>query len=283
MRTLKTGANTLHTSSLASRGTSMKVRRLLAGVGGVVAVLAIAVPSFASKGAARPDPIVAEWPNWPYRVSCGVGMAFDPTKTFSGPVDAEQGSRPAERALRYLTTKGYMDWVPNEGWRLGRETRRSAIFLRGRPGAPMESGNELERFELERRRGHWDMSGYDSPCELLSVRRGSTAQPWFLASSQAKLAPGTRTVRVDVGPGYCDGKAAADAEKPVFREVEGKLVMTIWLRRKRVRGGACEPPKHEPALVVRLPRRLGHRELLDGGVYPPRVAQHLPRLTLNPD
>jgi hypothetical protein len=255
----------------------MKIRRLFAGVSGVLAVLAIAAPGFASKGPVQPDPVVAEWPNWPYRVSCGVGMAFDPTRTFSGPVYAERGRRPAERALLYLTTKGYMDWVPDDGWRLGRETHRAAIFLRGHPGAEMESGRELERFELERRHGHWDMSGYDSPCELRSVRRGSAAQPWFLAGSQSKLTPGTRTVRVDVGPGYCDGKAAADAERPVFREVGGKLVMTIWLRRKRVQGGACEPPEHEPALVVTLPGRLGQRELVDGGIYPPRTAQHLPR------
>ncbi len=253
----------------------MKARRLIAGISGVLAALALAAPGFATSPASEPDPVVKEWPHWPYLVSCGVGMAFNPNKTFSRPANSERGKRPAERALRYLTTKGYMNWVPDNGWRLGRETRRAAIFLRGHPGAEIESGEELERFELERRRGHWRMSGYDSPCYLLSVRGGSAASPWFLAQSQRRLTPNTRQVRVDVGPGYCDGKAAADAKKPVFREMAGKLVMTIWLRRKQVASGACEPPDHEPPLVVRLPAALGHRQLVDGGVYPPRPAQHI--------
>lgn len=253
----------------------MKTRRLIAGVSGVLAALAMAAPGFATDRASETDPVVAEWPNWPYPVSCGIGTAFNPDKTFSRPANAEKGKRPAERALRHLITKGYMNWVPDHGWRLGRETERVAIFLRGHPGAEYESGEELERFELKRRRGHWDMSGYDSPCELFSMRGGSSAQPWFLADGQRRLAPKTRKIRVDVGPGYCDGKAAADAKKPVFRELGGKLVMMIWLRRKRVSSGACDPPDHEPALIVKLPHPLGDRELLDGGVYPPRPAQHL--------
>lgn len=256
----------------------MKTRRLLVVVTGALAALAIAVPGFAAGGRAGSDPVVAEWPHWPYRVSCGLGLAFDPNTTFSGPADAERGKLPAERALRRLTTKGYLSWAPDRGWRLGRETGNAAIFLRGHPGAEMESGEELERLELHRRRGDWRMVGYDSWCPLFSVRRGSTAQPWFLADGQPDPTPATRRIRVDVGPGYCDGKAAAEAEKPVFRGLRGKLVLTIWLRRVRVgRGVACDPPAHEPALLVRLPGRLGHRELLDGGVYPPRPAAHVQR------
>jgi hypothetical protein len=258
----------------------MTVRRLLVGICVAGAALVVAVSaSAAPDNAAGPDPAVAEWPEWPYRVTCG-SVSFDPVAVFAGATSAERGRLNAERALRRLLASDYLPWLPRHNWRLAGDFHGRADFLHGRLGAELESGLELESLELRHRHHRWKMTTYSS-CEPLSLRRGNSASPWFLATNQPALTPDTKRIRVDVGPGYCDGKSASEAEEPVFYELAGKLVMTIWLHPKRFIGpGACEPPPREPSLTVELPEPLGDRELLDGSVYPPRPAM-VARSTVN--
>lgn len=252
-----------------------------AGVAVIVALLCFAVgstaQSFAGTSALRPDPVVSEWPAWPYRVSCE-SFSFDPITVFSSSSPAERGTRSSEKALRRFLAREFPFRLPRHNWRLAGERDGHADFLHGTPGAKFESGHELESFELRRVHRHWKMASYSSQCELWSQRHGRSAQPWFLAADQPPLTAETQQVRIDVGPGYCDGKSASEAEEPVFHEVTGKLLMTIWLRPPHVTGvQACEPPASEPPLIVDLPEPLGDRELLDGGVFPPRPAQAIQR------
>lgn len=245
--------------------------------------LVATVPALgASESAPSPDPAVAEWPEWPNRVSCG-NVPFNPVSVFSGPTSAELGLRPSEAALRRVLAHGGL-WIPRHHWRLAGEFHGYADFLHGRLDEELESGHELETLELRRQHGRWQMERYGELCEPNTLRRGNFAQPWFLAPNQPPLTPDTTRIRVDVGPGYCDGKSASEAEKPVFHELNGKLVMTIWLRRKHfknvyVHGAlaihACEPPLREPPLIVELPEALGDRELFDGASYLPQPAQVL--------
>jgi hypothetical protein len=224
--------------------------------------------------------VVAEWPEWPHRVSCGEHVAFDPIAVFSRKALAEQGPMGSETALRHAVVNGAMSWLPDRRWRLAGESRGYADFLHGHPGAELESGHELQSLELHRRQGHWQMASYSQQCFLWSLRGGRAASTWFLAASQDPLTAETRRIRVDVGARCVkEENPAALAEKPEFREVSGKLVMTIWLRSEHFRGlRACEeglPPG--PPLTVELPEPLGNRELVDGGAYPPWPAMATPR------
>lgn len=252
-----------------------------AGIAAVIGLCILAAGASAgsskSETALRPDPVVNEWPVWPYPVNCE-GISFDPSSVFSSTGPAERGTRSSEKALWRFLVSEFPFRLPRHNWRLAGERNGSADFLHGTPGAEPESGRELEWFELRRVRGHWKMASYSSQCELRSRRHGSSAQPWFLAANQPPLTAETQRIRVDVGPGYCDGKSASEAETPVFHEVAGKLLMTIWLHPPHMTGlRVCEPPPREPPLIVDLPEPLGDRELLDGGAYPPRPAQPIQR------
>jgi hypothetical protein len=164
----------------------MSLRSVLVGVVTLLVVLVAAVSATgAADDAAGPDPALAEWPEFPYRVACRE-ITFDPMAVFSGPTNAERGSLSSERALH--------------------------------------------------------------------------------------------TVRVDVGAPCARGEnLAAQAEDPVFDEIDGKLLMTVWLRPQHGGGPSfCEEDvPRGPPLVVELPGPLGNRELFDGGVFPPEPAQHL--------
>jgi hypothetical protein len=151
-------------------------------------------------------------------------------------------------------------------------------FFHGRLGAELESGHELESIVLTRQRGRWRMNSYDQRCYLWTLRHGQWAASWFLADKQPPLTPETQRIHVYVG-GRCSRSddPAALAEEPEFREVSGKLLMTIWLRPDPSPGsGLCEPGLGPgPPLTVDLPEPLGDRELRDGGESPPYPASYL--------
>jgi len=230
----------------------------------------------AANASAGADPVVAEWPEWPYRASCLAG-AFDPIATFAAPARAEMGHQRSARALRRFLGSGVLEWLPRHNWRLALDKSRELQFLHGHPGAELESGDELEWLRLRHSRGRWRMVNYSSWCPLFSVDGGRWSTTWFLADNQPEPTPETQRIKVYVGA-RCSKqeRPAALAEAPRFYEVAGKLVMTIWLRPSPVRGGACEEGLGPgPPLTVELPEPLGDRELLDGGQFPPNPATHL--------
>jgi hypothetical protein len=217
---------------------------------------------------------VAEWPDWPYRASCQ-SLSFSPDDVFAEVPEAGLGGSALDRALRRkVRLVGVHKGV--HGWRLARRLPGRAAFVRGLPGAELESGHELEYMELVRERGRWDLEHYSQKCWPWTMRKGLGADPWLLAPDQPPLTPETRTVRVITGA-HCSRreKPPVILGEPRFDQFGQRLVMTLWLRH---RGG---PGPHEacdfglpawPPIEVKLPEALGDRELFDGGEYPPRPA-----------
>src|SRR4029077_20581570 len=57
-----------------------------------------------------PDPVVAEWPSWPYLTSCD-SAPFDPVTVFGGATSAERVRGRPERKLR-RTIAEWQDYTP---------------------------------------------------------------------------------------------------------------------------------------------------------------------------
>jgi hypothetical protein len=218
--------------------------------------------------AAGPDPVVLEWTEWPHRVSCA-GMPFDPVASFGSQTGAERERTPQARALRR-----FIAFFPDEysvrkhDWRLLAEEGREATFGAGR------LPDELEVISVERRKGAWKGWGYSSNCEPATLRKGREAIGWDLDPDQPQLSRKTRSILVDLGPGECNGgKPQADRlQKPEFREQNGALLMSLWLRPLPPGGYTCQG-LIEPPVRIQLPEPLGDRPLMDGGTYPPRLEQ----------
>jgi hypothetical protein len=244
--------------------------RLLLFCLGVTAVLAIGA-SIASaareKPAAGPDPVVAEWTEWPHLVSCG-GPPFDPVASFSSPTGVERERTPQARALRRFITFFPEEFVRKHDWRLLAEEGGEAVFGAGR------LPDEVEVISVERRKGAWKGWGYSSRCEPASIRREREAITWELAPDQPQLSAKTQSILVQLGPGECNGgkPQAKRLQKPEFREQNGALLMSLWLRPLPPGGYTCQGVI-EPPVRIRLPEPLGNRPLMDGGTYPPRLAQ----------
>jgi hypothetical protein len=247
---------------------------LLLGAAAVLAVGLGALPASASAPTRLPAlDVTAEWPDWPYRAACR-SLSFDPNVVFSEVPEAGLGSSALDQALRrQVRLVGVRKAM--HGWRLARREAGLAAFVRGQPGAELESGDELEYMELRRRHGHWEMEGYDQQCWLWTKVNRHFADTWLLAPHQVALGPDTRIIRVLAGV-RCSRKEDPPvlAGKPKFDEIAGKLVLTLRLR---YRGGGgkelCSPGLPPfPPIKVELPVALGERALFDGAEYPPRPA-----------
>jgi hypothetical protein len=229
----------------------------------VIAVLGASAAALAAEAGGGPDPAISNWPNWPGRVSCGQ-LSFKPLVAFARPTDAENERKPSAAALRRVLAEGlYREFgAPKHGWRLLAETSNVAEFAAGR------LGRDVQVIPVERKGRRWKQVGYSGGCVPAVLRKGRTAITWTLASDQ-ELRPSTRTIEVNLGPGECDSglPQAERLERPSFREENGALLMALWLRPYR-HDATCQGT-FEPPVKIRLPRRLGHHELLDGGVFPP--------------
>jgi hypothetical protein len=233
----------------------------------VLAVLALPASSPATGGTGivhpdGPDPALKDWPSWPYPVDCG-RASFDPVTAFSGPTEAESGGGAPELALRRYLAEGVYAQTPQHYWRLASLTPTRADFASGL----LSLGPFFLSFELEG--GTWKVIGEPQTCTPRSLREGRTALSWSLTPGQ-RLSPRTRKVQVDLSGAGCHGKTQlADlAEPPRFTGTGRRLAITIWTR---PRGGisSCVAPRSERPLVVRLPGKLGGRQLFDGRTYPP--------------
>lgn len=217
---------------------------------------------------AGPDPVVREWPYWPYPTACH-GLAFDPVAAFSGPTGVEGGTRPSEVALReYLSEMQSWPYrlVPAHNWRLLAETSEGADFASGRlsrPGGPSVISVDYED-------GTWKKGSLSSGCHPESIVGGIRTITWRLAVDQKALRKDTRAIWIDLGPGPCASGQSQNARamSPVFKQMGRKLLMVMRLRPLPPGSYTCEGIL-DPPLKVRLPGRLGKRRLYDGGTYPP--------------
>lgn len=224
----------------------------------VCAAMAVAKPPPGS------DPAVAEWPYWPYKVSC-YGPPFDPVSVFSGPANAELGSLPAEIALRETIYDPKLAWLglPTDHWRRVFETDSEASFVSGR----LASYPQWTYFRNDG--SGWKLAG-NGGCTPSSLVQGRYAVTWDLTAKRGP-GPNARWVKVHLGQGPCDS-GAPQAERmrpPVFRQLGRRLLMSIVLEPLPPGAYTCIGVR-EPPILVKLPGRLGKRSLFDGGTYPPR-------------
>lgn len=214
--------------------------------------------------------MVTKWTSWPYPTTCGI-LPFDPVTVFSGPTDAELGTSSAETALREFLQRGDLPWVQQKYWRLLAEDSSRAEFAHGRLSA------ELEWLLFERVKGQWKWTSYSSNCKPTSIAGRGAVVNWTIAErGRYPLKPGTRRVHVGLSGGPCDGGRAENPHAhALFKTIQRKLLMTIWLDPVPPGNYTC-PALIEPPLVVRLPARLGSRTLYDGSTYPPIAAGKTP-------
>ena len=246
-------------------------------MGAAIAVALSAAPSSsADRAVPGPDPVLREWPGWPYRSTCGY-MGFDPVQVFSGNAVAEDGDGAPEAALRKMLARNFPFPLPDHGWRLAARRNDKALFLHGDLGAEFEGPDELLDLELERRGGRWQMRTGGGFCNMFTVSPGRQSSAWSLAPKQPPLGPNTQHLRVITGA-RCSRKERPPRVTPEFVEIGGRLVMTLWLRyaRRDADGPAelCDPRVPPwPPVKLDLPELLGDRELYDGAFFPPLPAE----------
>jgi hypothetical protein len=239
----------------------------------LVCVVTVAAAEVSHPPATGPDPAVRSWAQWPHDVSCEDGLPFDPVAAFSGPTGAERGGLSSERALRDVLASGEIPRVRKHGWRRLAETAKVADFAAGRlftkPGPTNVS--ELEWIELEKTGGRWRLGSYRASCMPRSIRDGTRATPW-VPDEEQELNPNTRRIRVFLEPQVCNQVRRFPLQKPEFREQRGYLLMTLWRRPGHGRiptASRLTCPPQSKQVTIELPERLGHRQLYDGGTYPP--------------
>ena len=232
-----------------------------------VALSFIALASAGKTQAETGDPVLKRWADWPYLTYCG-GEAIAPVSLFTGPAGAENGALPSEGGLREVLADPEISWIglAQTGYRLLAESPESASFVSGEI-------SEGPRFlSLRKVEGQWKFGG-SGPCFLDTVIAGVETVSWSLAADQPALEPGTRRIRIDLGPGGCSSGASQDdrARKPIFRQMGRRLLMTTVLEPLPPGIYTCQGVI-DPPLTVKLPGRLGTRTLYDGGSFPPRSA-----------
>jgi hypothetical protein len=234
-------------------------------LGVVLSMLALPAVSPALPVSA-PDSAVEKWRAWPFEASCY--GPFDPVQVFSGPADAENGSAPAEVALREITASQSFPPLPQHRWRRVTETSAEAVFVHGSLSSPFGP----LWVHLEQVDGSWKWSG-SGTCAPQTTIHGLGAVTWTLAPEQPPLGESTRRLLVDLGSGPCSSGMSQNqrARKPIFRQFGKRLVMIVLLEPLPPGPHTCQGVI-EPPLKVKLPTRLGPRRLFDGGSFPPRPA-----------
>jgi hypothetical protein len=233
--------------------------------------LAVALLSLAFAGTAHgwelryangPDPATSRWPSWPYPAGC-LGTTFDPVAVFGGRTEAELGQGGPEQALKRYLDEGLYPQVPTKYWRLVSSTETRASFASGR----LEQGLFWLSFELVD--GQWRLAGDLGECKARTVRDGNAAIDWGLPGGQSLSGKSRRIeVKLHASRGCDGGRSLNKAAEPEFRRAGKRLLLTIWVTPLPPGNYTCEK-LIEPPLVLKLPGRLGDRELWDGGTYPP--------------
>jgi hypothetical protein len=232
----------------------------------LLCLLAVTPATWASS-ASGSDPAIAEFPDWPFEVSCEWNAnPFNPLVAFATPTGAELGSTPAELVLAQFLRNGPLtnEGISKHRWRLISETADFAQFTRGRVAG------SLEWVAFHKEDNEWRFQSYSSDCDPQPVLGKGTIVTWNLAPEQKNLTPQSRTIWVDLGPGECSSGTPQNPRAHFyFRALGRKLLMIAWL--DPISEGTCEG-SIEPARKARLPFPLGEYRLYDGSSFPPTPA-----------
>jgi hypothetical protein len=242
-------------------------RRSVIAVAAVLVALVSAAAAWAATAPpSGPDPVVEEWPAWPYLTQCG-GLPFYPVTVFSGNAEAELGTRPSEVALREALERGELPYVSSKSnWRLIAEDQDQAEFAHGR------LAGRLEWVAFEFRDGKWQYQRSSSDCNPESILGEGRVVAWSLAEPELAPSVPVRRIRIHLNGGECSsGQPQNPRARLVFRKWGRKLLMSVWLEPLPPGFYTCQGI-FEPPLKVTLPRKMRLHRLWDGGTYPPRPA-----------
>ena len=224
-----------------------------------------AAPALGAVSPEEADPVVKEWPVWPYQASC-YGPPFDPVSVFSGPANAELGTSPGEVALNEAIHNPDLAGVgmSRTGWRLVSESETQAVFVTGALSDPFPWWALFKREDTG-----WKLAG-SGTCTPHTALHGLEASSWSISGEQRRLTPDTRRISVVLEGGGCSSGMSSNprARKPIFRKIGKRLLMTVLLEPLPPGFHTCQGVVNPP-MEVRLPGRLGKRRLYDGSTYPP--------------
>ncbi len=200
------------------------------------------------------------------RVTCD-GRTF-PASGLTAPTGAEKASGPEFDALRAALEKfgrefpGSADWT----WRLAGRDDTGAIFLAG-PGAAGDPG--WASIEVVPGVGGWEAQSFGScdPHIVLSAEFGPAS--WALDPAFPAPAPDSTELHILVWERTCSSGSPTTGRMSAPVTDFGTETLTITIGVRPLAGiQTCPGPPGTPALL-RLPKPLGQRTLLDGGHVPP--------------
>ncbi len=246
-----------------------RVGTLRAGVHRALAVAAVLTTFVGCAGESAPSPMPpapAELPaNVPF--SCG-GMILG-LKAFSNPLGAEAANDPPAAALReYVRRRGpTVERAPEETYR---------VLLAG-PDSVVYGAEALEvagmRIVVSEHQGDRWVARSVGVCEPMLAVPGFHAATWHLPDGAPIPPPGTDRVTAMVSESECtSGRSAAGRIVAPVIVREPQRILVVFAVRPPVPFGpieACPAPPPTP-FDLELGDRLGQRELLDGGVWPPQ-------------
>ena len=194
-------------------------------------------------------------------VVCSKGQF--PFRNLSAPATAEQAADGASAALRQVLD-GAMSVpnLPQSGWRRFSVTASTVEFGHGDP--PVLDGYVV--FHLDG--GHWGYEQSGGACIVRPFVSGGVVAAWKLDPSALPPGAYSTTVPVLVSDSQCaSGRSPEDRlREPEVRLLPGSIVVT-FVADQLVGPQTC--PSHPPVRrTIRLPERLGHRQLLDGATVP---------------
>lgn len=216
-------------------------------------------------------------PAQPALVGDGGGLPFAPGR-LSGEAPALDPGDPAVAALIVQIDRGRQLAQPARllrprarpapmgvsdklaGWRELARSEHEALFGRGLP--PQLLSVSVRR----RRRDKWEPMGASQSRPLRAVRDGVRASSWRLDPS-AEVDPEQRELRILVTEVTMASGTPANERllEPELHLDDRRIVLRMFV--KPIEGYVGRTAKRETPVVVRLPERLGARELVDGALY----------------
>jgi hypothetical protein len=204
------------------------------------------------------------------------GEIVVPAAALSAPEGAESADTPAASALfAYLGRRDpKLEDMPRTGYRVLSAGEDRVVFATSVVGT---SG--LTAIAIQRDAAGWKAAGIGS-CEPLLSLPGLNAATWHLPDDAPLPAPGALGFVALVSETACTSGRSADGRvlPPVIVREPARVLVVFAVRPPPPAspGGLEACPAPPPTRIeVQLGAPLGNRELLDGGVFPPRDVQSL--------
>jgi hypothetical protein len=214
-------------------------------------------------------------PRVPALVSDAGGLAFEPG-ALDGPFEPLDPADPAVEVL-VARLEGRVESSPLrrsepqverrpasstlDGWRLIARTGQEALFGRGMPPDLV-----MVAVQKDARRGTWSRADKTAGRPLRATRDGIRASSWRLDPTREPRTDDTVLRILVTEQTYAGGKRAdGRVLDPDLYEDEHELILTMFVT--PLEGFLMRSPNPETPVQVALPKPLGSRELIDGGVY----------------